>query len=275
MTFTPEKCSFITFLKPSHIFLRTIGYERVFRLSQYIGDTQPEAHVNGFSGFSLIALIFTRSGTIVFLTMAKEYKIYFKNRKIVLTKNLKENFLTDFGFFVNYESANELPNLLHFFQNLTSTNALYIIASNTDSIFASLSELFKVVDAAGGLVQNSRGEYLLINRRGIWDLPKGKKDNGEKPNETALREVAEECGISKIELGNLITNTYHTYAENNKTILKITSWFNMKYTGNGELKPQISEDITEARWVPKEQLPNYLNNTYPSIIDVFRISGLV
>lgn len=197
------------------------------------------------------------------------------NRKIVLTKNLKENFLNDYGFFVTYESANELTNLLHFFQNLTSTNALYIIGNNPDSIFTSLSELFKVVDAAGGLVQNQKGEYLLINRRGVWDLPKGKNDKGENLNETALREVVEECGISKLELGNLITNTYHTYTENNKSILKITSWYNMKYTGNGDLTPQSIEDITEAKWVAKEQLADYLQNTFPSIIQVFKESGVI
>jgi hypothetical protein len=38
--------------------LRMAGYESVFLLSQYMGDFHPDAHVNGLSGWSLIALIF-------------------------------------------------------------------------------------------------------------------------------------------------------------------------------------------------------------------------
>jgi hypothetical protein len=38
--------------------LRIVGYERVFLLSQYIGDFHPDAHVKGLAGWSLMALTF-------------------------------------------------------------------------------------------------------------------------------------------------------------------------------------------------------------------------
>src|SRR5664279_3017377 len=70
---------------------------------------------------------------------------------------------------------------------------------------------FKLVKAAGGLVKNKEGEVLLILRRGKWDLPKGKLDDGETLPECALREVTEETGLTKIDIVDEISTTYHTY----------------------------------------------------------------
>ena len=38
--------------------------------------------------------------------------------------------------------------------------------------------------------------------------------------------------------------------------------------------PQTEEDITEVVWVSKSELPSYLQQTYPTIIEVFRCIGL-
>ena len=53
----------------------------------------------------------------------------------------------------------------------------------------------KDVNAAGGLVHNAKGQYLMIRRNDIWDLPKGHQEKGEEISQTALREVFEETGI--------------------------------------------------------------------------------
>ena len=37
-----------------------------------------------------------------------------------------------------------------------------------------------------------------------------------------------------------------------------------------DLIPQVEEDISKATWVAKSSLPSFLNNTYPSIAEVFR-----
>jgi hypothetical protein len=37
-----------------------------------------------------------------------------------------------------------------------------------------------------------------------------------------------------------------------------------------DLTPQREEDISKAAWVAKSSLPSFLQNTYPSIIEVFR-----
>lgn len=136
------------------------------------------------------------------------------------------------------------------------------------------SSNFKLIDAAGGLVHNSKGEFLLIKRHGLWDLPKGKEEKGEKPEQTAVREVSEECGLSKISLEDHLTKTYHTYKLEEQLILKTTHWFKMLYQGNGEASPQLIEDISEVRWVKKNDLKEYLKDTYQSIQEVFRVAGL-
>ena len=41
------------------------------------------------------------------------------------------------------------------------------------------------------------------------------------------------------------------------------------------LLPQQEEDITGAEWVEKECLPEYLEGTYPSIVEVFVNAGLL
>ena len=54
---------------------------------------------------------------------------------------------------------------------------------------------FKVIEAAGGMVQNEPNEILFIFRHDKWDLPKGKIEEEKAKKWLALREVKEECGI--------------------------------------------------------------------------------
>ena len=130
------------------------------------------------------------------------------------------------------------------------------------------------VNAGGGLVTNSKGEFLLIRRSGLWDLPKGHQDPGESLQETALREVEEETGLHNLELGSFIRVTDHTYLRNGQWYLKHTWWYNMYCAQECDLAPQVEEDITEIRWVSKSDLTTFLQHTYPTIVDVFRCIGL-
>ena len=128
-----------------------------------------------------------------------------------------------------------------------------------------------IIIAAGGLVQNSKGEILLIYRRGFWDLPKGKLDPGELIPECAVREVQEETGIQTLDLGPFICNTTHTYFDKwlNQDVEKHTHWYAMLSLENETLVPQTEEDIEKIEWVPMEQLHQYLLETYPTIRTVF------
>ena len=131
------------------------------------------------------------------------------------------------------------------------------------------------VNAGGGLVINNKGEFLLIRRSGLWDLPKGHQEPGENIEVTALREVEEETGLKRLELGQFIRVTDHTYFRNERWHLKHTWWYMMKCMDDGsQTVPQTEEGITEIRWVAKTDLPEFLQHTYPTIVEVFRSIGL-
>ncbi len=129
---------------------------------------------------------------------------------------------------------------------------------------------YRIVEAAGGLVRNGRGELLFIFRNGMWDLPKGKMEKGERPMETALREVEEECGVSGLKIGRALSDTYHTYLEGKEPILKKTWWFEMSCEGSPALVPQQEEGITEVRWVDDNALDEVVQRSYQSIKEVIQ-----
>lgn len=134
----------------------------------------------------------------------------------------------------------------------------------------------KLIIAAGGVVMNEHNEVLLIFRRGCWDLPKGKLDEGETVAECALREVKEETALEHITQGAFIADTFHQYEEKGQPVTKQTSWYLMQGSSKETPVPQTEEDIAEIRWVPTQQLSPYLANTYPNIIEILRkaIPGL-
>jgi len=145
-----------------------------------------------------------------------------------------------------------------------------ILNENFQKLKKEFFKHFKLVKAGGGLVKNKEGEVLLIFRRGKWDLPKGKLDDNESIVECALREVKEETGLTQIKAGKEIDTTYHTYVEFGKHILKESHWYLMLSKSKEILVPQAEEDIKDIRWVKKQDLKNYLDNTYPTIVDVLK-----
>ena len=130
----------------------------------------------------------------------------------------------------------------------------------------------KIIIAGGGLVQNDGGEILLIFRRSVWDMPKGKLDKGESIERCAVREVEEETGLQQVQLGKFIHTTYHEYYDKwiKKQAIKETHWYAMKAPGNQILVPQVEEDITEILWVNPEDVKNYMNNMHRNIVQVIQ-----
>ena len=127
------------------------------------------------------------------------------------------------------------------------------------------------IKAGGGLVLNDTGKLLMIYRRGKWDLPKGKLDKSEKLEDCAVREVEEETGLQKVKLLSPLTITYHTYHEGARFVLKESHWYSMKVSGEQKLVPQTEEDIHEIKWVNADKLPDYMENSFPSVADVLQL----
>ena len=130
----------------------------------------------------------------------------------------------------------------------------------------------KTIIAAGGLVFNEKNELLMIYRRGKWDLPKGKLDEGERIEDCAVREVMEETGLKEITRGALLTISYHTYFDKwvGEEVIKETHWYKMTASSEQSLIPQIEEDIELIRWVSGTALEECLQDSYENIVEVVR-----
>ncbi|MBB6370653.1 8-oxo-dGTP pyrophosphatase MutT (NUDIX family) [Chryseobacterium shigense] len=155
---------------------------------------------------------------------------------------------------LRYENVTSLEIALDLLEN-TSLKELNVFGENIEEIWAEFQKLFRIIEAAGGLVNNPQGELLFIKRLGKWDLPKGKMEKGESREESAVREIEEETGLKDVELVKFINTTYHIYIERNgEKILKCTHWFEMNFNGEDTSKPQIEEGITEVAWKNTTQI---------------------
>ncbi len=159
-----------------------------------------------------------------------------------------------------------------------TTGALIVEGLRAFDLLNAFALSFKRKVAAGGLVQNGKGEYLMIFRHGFWDLPKGKVEKGETWEEAAIREVEEETGITNITLGEGVklgidqaNCTYHTFERKGKPILKQSAWYHMSIEGSQATIPQAEEGIEKAIWVPKSGLSELLPLCYGSIQDVLNV----
>jgi len=138
--------------------------------------------------------------------------------------------------------------------------------------FKRFKKLYKEIQAAGGVVLNENGDVLLIKRQGKWDLPKGKKDDEEKLESAAVREVKEECGVKSLKLGDFITKSYHTYILDGSRVLKTTHWFFMHLDHEEEFVPQTEENITQVQWFKIADLDISTLDTYNSIREVLKVA---
>ncbi|MDR2204894.1 MAG: NUDIX domain-containing protein [Flavobacteriaceae bacterium] len=174
------------------------------------------------------------------------YKVFVNEKKLSLSR-----FPETADKKLCYENSTTLEIAVDLLEN-TSCPEINVYHENIDKLWYDFLQLFKNIEAAGGIVENKNGEILFIKRMGKWDLPKGKIEKGESPKQAALREIEEETGLNEVEIGDFLKNTYHIYTEKNgEKILKITHWFCAKYSGNETPKPQIEESITETAWKNK------------------------
>ena len=198
------------------------------------------------------------------------HKIYFEKRCMIICPPEEQAMADPNAILFNIGSSADIHALVEMMEVSDSLYRVYIPTDNVESTYRMICAEFREVNAGGGLVANRRGDYLLISRNGLWDLPKGHQEPGEDISVTALREVQEETGIDQLQLRDLICITDHCYRRDGIWHLKHTWWYDMLYTDPTDLTPQREEDITKASWVAKSSLPPFLRNTYPSILEVFR-----
>lgn len=173
---------------------------------------------------------------------------------------------------VEIEGAHRLPssklsraNVLKIFE---TTNTVVVIDKMIEYYIESFKSEFKYIEAAGGLVENEKGETLMIYCYRHWDLPKGHIDEGETADVCAVREVAEETGVAGAKIVRFLCNTFHTYDVYGVWELKRTSWYHL-VADSCEPNPQKEEDIMVAKWCSAEEVEENLLASYPTIRNVF------
>jgi 8-oxo-dGTP pyrophosphatase MutT (NUDIX family) len=108
----------------------------------------------------------------------------------------------------------------------------------------------------------------------VLALPKGLVDPGEKPEQTALREVREETGINGTILTKL-TDIKYVYVRSwgdKQRVFKIVSFYLLRYQSGtiDDVTPEMRIEVKQALWIPLEDADRKL--AYRGERDVIRLA---
>jgi 8-oxo-dGTP pyrophosphatase MutT (NUDIX family) len=103
-------------------------------------------------------------------------------------------------------------------------------------------------------------------------LPKGLVDPGEKPEQTAIREVLEETGLVARQVSKLADIKYvyvRTWGDKQR-VFKIVTFYLLRYESGriDEISPAMRIEVTRALWIPLQDAARKL--AYRGERDVIR-----
>ena len=112
--------------------------------------------------------------------------------------------------------------------------------------------------SAGGVVvrEGAAGPECIVivpSRRSasgdpVLALPKGHPEDGERPEDAALREVREEAGV-RAEVVEKLGDVRYWYQRDGRRIVKVVSFFLLEHR-SGDPEAHRDHEIDEARWLP-------------------------
>lgn len=188
------------------------------------------------------------------------YKVFINEKLIILSNEIQKSEISntfllkdvDFEWLIEKVNSGKLDKAILYHDNF-------------DELLPLLYTKLPLVEAAGGLVKNTKDDVLFIFRNGKWDLPKGKTEKREKMEQTAIREVVEETGVQDLKITDFLLNTYHVFKRNGEYRLKLTHWYAMETAYEGVLQPEEAEGIMEVVWKNEAQIQEALQNSYENI----------
>ena len=193
----------------------------------------------------------------------KFHDVDFKIHKITLKENIRANALARKGL--------EKIKL----QNSFDKVPIHLRIKKEIPIDKEVSE--EIQRSAGGVLYKKEGTKfkvcLIAKKRGeVWALPKGRVDKGEKPEETAVREVSEETGhLGEIQ-GKIDEINYHFFWKENDTFYhKFVYFYLMKLLEENVRKRDKEADA--VRWVTPEEAYSIL--TYINEKEVMKKAGKI
>jgi 8-oxo-dGTP pyrophosphatase MutT (NUDIX family) len=125
----------------------------------------------------------------------------------------------------------------------------------------------KVVSSGGVVYRLEKGVVLFLlltsNKRGVWCLPKGLIEENEDEVTTAMREVREETGVSRVKLRGKVGQIKYQFGFRAKTFDKTVHFFLFE-TDQADAKVGTEHDAME--WMPYEKALQTLS--YPNEKDM-------
>lgn len=212
--------------------------------------------------------------------MQRKYVVYIGNKKVVIAPM---GSVVDDGPLVRRTFVTDVKALKEAMRVLEDPGVNTLVLQNDDigNVWDWFRSRYTFVQAAGGAVTDEQSRLLVMYRRGMWDLPKGKVDKGEAIPTAAVREVMEECGLKQVVIESakgagshdVLAQTWHTYEHKGERFLKRTDWFLMRSSSNEVLVAETKEDITEVKWMTDAEVVKMRSTTYPTlhaVIDAWR-----
>ena len=190
------------------------------------------------------------------------YKVFFNQKLILLTTDIISPKEDSPFFYVKFTNKKFVVQML----KSKKVKMLYLYHSKEDKLWYYFLNMFKLIEAAGGLVRNLKtNHFLFIFRNKKWDLPKGRINKNEEVQKAAIREVEEETGVENLSIIKPLNTTYHIFKRNRKYRLKKTFWYLMETDYNGELTPETKEGIEKAIWIDKKLIVPLKSEMYQNI----------
>ncbi len=112
---------------------------------------------------------------------------------------------------------------------------------------------------AGGMVFRRAGagaiDILMIqDRKGRWTIPKGHVEEGESFEQTAIREIGEETGLTKLAIRDKLDKIFFFYRREGNLIYMTTHIFLIEALGDtNALVAEDSEGIVDVKWFSKDE----------------------
>lgn len=115
---------------------------------------------------------------------------------------------------------------------------------------------------AGGIVLGDSGTVAMVRRSDTWLFPKGHVEEGETDEQAARREIAEETGLTNLELIDDL-GTYERYGmtkdgDDDLERMKEIHMYLFAAEPHAELTPSL--EIRDVRWVSFSRLISEIGN---------------
>ena len=133
-----------------------------------------------------------------------------------------------------------------------------------------------ILTAAAACIRDEQGRVLLLRRSdGLWSVPGGGLEPGERLDQAIVREVREEIGL-EVEptalIGVYSDPAYAYIYPNGHQVQPIIAFFECQVLG-GTLQPDMDE-ILEARYFgPEDELPHLMKCCLAKARDAFAFRG--